>query len=104
MKNKLPEHYEDVKKFHPDFMEAVERLGVLTRKSGPIDEKNAHLVQLAASIAIKSEGATHSHTRRALESGATKDEIRHVVLLLTTTIGFPTVMAGMSWVNDVLDK
>lgn len=103
MANKIPEHYEKVKKYHPDYLEAVERLGILSKKSGPLDEKTTQLLQIAASIAIKSEGATHSHTRRALESGATREEIRHAVLLLTNTLGFPATMAGMSWVNDVLD-
>lgn len=103
MANKIPEHYEKVKKYHPDYLEAVERLGILAKKSGPLDEKTTQLLQIAASIAIKSEGATHSHTRRALEGGATREEIRHAVLLLTNTLGFPAVMAGMSWVNDVLD-
>ena len=103
MSKNIPEHYEKVKKYHPDYLEAVERLGILAKKSGPVDEKTTQLIQLAASIAIRSEGATHSHTRRALESGATKEEIRHAVLILTTTIGFPAVMAGMTWVNDVLD-
>ena len=103
MKKKLPEHYENVKKHHPDYLEAVERLGVITKKSGPLDEKAAQLIQLAASIAIRSEGGAHSHTRRAMECGATKEEIRHTVLLLTNTLGFPTVMAGMTWVNDVLN-
>jgi alkylhydroperoxidase/carboxymuconolactone decarboxylase family protein YurZ len=32
----------------------------------------------------------------------TTDEIRHVVLLATTTIGFPAMMSAMSWVDDVL--
>jgi AhpD family alkylhydroperoxidase len=104
MSHKIPEHYEKVKKYHPDYLEAVERLGVIAKKSGPIDEKTSQLIQLAASIAIKSEGAAHSHTRRALEKGATSEEIRHSVLLLTNTLGFPTVMAGMSWVNDILDQ
>jgi AhpD family alkylhydroperoxidase len=96
-----PNHYEKVKKHHPEYMEAVERLGNAT-KSGPLNEKDAQLIQLAASIAIRSEGATHSHTKRALEAGASREEIRQTVLLLTNTIGFPNVMAGMTWVNDVL--
>ena len=104
MSHKIPEHYEKVKKYHPDYLEAVERLGIIAKKSGPLDEKATQLIQLAASIAIKSEGAVHSHTRRALEAGVTKEEIRQSVLLLTNTLGFPSVMAGMSWVNDILDK
>ena len=85
-------------------MDAVERLGEVTKSSGPLSLRDAELIQLAASIAIRSEGATHSHTRRALEQGASTEEIRHTVLLLANTIGFPAIMAGMSWVNDVLDQ
>jgi alkylhydroperoxidase/carboxymuconolactone decarboxylase family protein YurZ len=36
-----------------------------------------------------------------VEAGATIDECRHVVLLATTTIGFPAMMAALSWVEDV---
>ena len=104
MKHKIAEHYEKVKAYHPNYLEAVERLGVISRKSGPIDEKTTQLIQLAASVASKSEGATHSHAKRALEAGANREEIRHCILLLTNTLGFPAVMAGMSWVNDILDK
>ncbi len=103
MSHKVATHYDTVRKFHPDYLNAVEKLGDAAKEAGPLDEKMAQLLQLAASIALRSEGATHSHTKRALEAGATHDEIRHAVLLLTNTIGFPNVMAGMSWVNDVLE-
>lgn len=104
MKHQIATHYETVKKHHPDYIAAVENLGKTVKEAGPLDEKTAHLIKLAASVATKSEGATHSHAKRALESGATEEEIRHCILLLTNTIGFPTVMAGMSWVNDILNK
>ena len=39
-------------------------------------------------------GAVHAHTRLALQAGASPDEIRHVVLLALTTIGFPSMMAA----------
>ncbi|MDQ3621785.1 MAG: carboxymuconolactone decarboxylase family protein [Verrucomicrobiota bacterium] len=45
----------------------------------------------------------HSHTRRALEAGASPEEIRHTVLLSITSIGFPNTMAAMSWIDDVLE-
>ena len=41
------------------------------------------------------------HARRSLEAGATLDECRHVVLLALTTIGFPAMMAALSWVEDI---
>ena len=103
MAKKIAKHYEMVKHYHPDYLDAVEKLGEVAKKAGPIDPKTAQLIQLAASVACKSEGAVHSHTKRALEAGATKEEIRHSILILTNTLGFPNVMAGLSWVNDILD-
>jgi alkylhydroperoxidase/carboxymuconolactone decarboxylase family protein YurZ len=44
----------------------------------------------------------HSHVLRAKEAGATPAEIRHALLLLTSTVGFPTVAAAFSWAGDVL--
>jgi alkylhydroperoxidase/carboxymuconolactone decarboxylase family protein YurZ len=45
-----------------------------------------------------------SHARRALEEGATTDELRHTVLLAFTTAGFPTMIAALKWVDEVIDK
>lgn len=87
----------------PDYMSAVESLGKTAKKEGPIDEKTAHLVQIAAAAAIRSEGAVHSHTRRAIDAGAQADEIYHAIILITSTIGFPTVVAALSWVDDVIE-
>lgn len=100
---KMPKHYTKIKELHPKYFDAVENLGLAAKNEGPIDEKSAHLIQLAAAAAIRSEGAVHSHTRRALEAGATPDEICHSVILLTNTIGFPNVMAALSWINDIIE-
>jgi len=43
-----------------------------------------------------------SRSRPVLDAGASAEEIRHALLLLTSTIGFPTVAAAMSWADDVL--
>src|SRR3712207_4131311 len=92
-----PKQYLKIKKRHPDFLNAVESLGQTIKKQGPIDEKNALLIQLAAAAAIRSEGSVHSHTRRALDAGATNEEIYHAIILLTSTICFPQVIAALSW-------
>ena len=103
-KQTLPKHYLAKEKKFKEFFDALENLGIVTKKQGPLDEKTAQLIQLAAAAAIHSEGAVHSHTRRAIEAGAKPEEIYHTVILLTTTIGFPTVAAALSWVDDVLRK
>jgi AhpD family alkylhydroperoxidase len=99
-----PQQYQKIKERFPDLISAVESLGKTAKTAGPIDEKTAQLVQLAAAAAIRSEGSVHSHTRRALAAGADKGEIYHTLILLTSTIGFPGVMAAISWADDVIEK
>jgi len=96
--------YQKLKQQYPDYLEAVETLGKTIRQVGPLNEQTAHLVQLAAAAATRSEGAVHSHTRRALEAGAEPEAIVHSILLLTSTIGFPNVVAALSWAEDVIDN
>ena len=103
MKTIPPKQYRKIKERFPDFISAVEALGKAIKKEGPIDEKTAHLVQLAAAAAIRSEGAVHSHARRAIDAGAQADEVYHTLILLTSTIGFPNVVAALSWAEDVIE-
>jgi alkylhydroperoxidase/carboxymuconolactone decarboxylase family protein YurZ len=98
---KVPGWYNQQKKQYPDVFKAYEDLGDACRKSGPLDPKTAALVKLAIAVGTRHEGAVHSHTRRSLEAGASLAECRHVVLLSLTTIGFPSMMAALSWVEDV---
>ena len=104
MKKEVPSHYTKTKEQHPEYISSIESLSKALKNAGPLDESLAQFLKLAASIAIKSEGATHSHTRQLVELGFSPEEIRHAVILLSNTIGFPNVMAGLSWVNDILDK
>ncbi|HLO25880.1 MAG TPA: carboxymuconolactone decarboxylase family protein [Geobacteraceae bacterium] len=104
MSRQPAEHYLNLKTQHGDLIAAVEALGTVARRSGPLDDKTVHLVQLGAAAAIRSHGSVHSHAIRALEAGATPDEVRHAVIVLTSTIGFPTVAAALSWVDDVIGK
>ena len=99
-----PPEYWKLKKKYPAYLDAVEALGAAVRQAGPLDEKTTQLVQLSASAAIRSEGAVHSHVRRALDAGATSEEIQHAVISITSTIGFPNVRAALSWADDVFDK
>lgn len=97
------ETYRRFKQQHPDYFAAVEALGAAVRQAGPLDEQLIQLIQLGAAAASRSEGAVHSHVRRALEAGATPAQIHHALLSITSTVGFPTVVAALSWADDVLD-
>jgi AhpD family alkylhydroperoxidase len=100
---KKPQHFQRLAKRYPEYLKAVEALGETVKTLGPLDSKVCELVQLGAAAAAHSEGAVHSHGRRARAAGATREEIHHALLLLTSTIGFPAVAAALSWVDDVIE-
>lgn len=97
-------HYQKLAKMFPQVLAAVENLGSTVRDAGPIDNKTAELIQLAVAAAAQSTGSVHSHTRRALQAGASELEIYHSLLLLVSTIGFPKVAAALAWVSEILDR
>ncbi len=99
-----PKRYQDIKAKYPDILDAYEKLSSATKKAGPLDEKTVALIKLGISIGARAEGATHSAVRKALKAGASPEEIRHAVFLSTTTIGFPNMMAALSWADDILEK
>ncbi len=103
MSTQLPKHFRRMQERYGDILAKMQALGEATDKAGPLDAKTAHLVQLACAAALRSEGAVHSHARRAVEVGATPDEVRHAVLVLLPTIGYPAMAATMSWVDDTLE-
>jgi len=101
---KYPERYSNMMKRYKGVITALEGLGKATKAAGPLSKKTLELIQLAAAAAIRAEGSVHSHARRALAAGAKPAEIQHALIVLTSTIGFPTVSAALSWVDDVLVK
>jgi 4-carboxymuconolactone decarboxylase len=99
---KYPTWYASMAQRHSGFIKAVEDLGKVVRQEGPLDDKTAQLIQLAAAATLRSEGAVHSHAKRAIDEGAQPDEVRHALMLLTSTIGFPTVAAALSWIEEII--
>lgn len=88
---------------YKEVMAKQQELGIALREAGPVDEKYSHLIQLGAAAAVRSEGAVHSHVKRAMDAGATPKEIFHAIMLLTSTIGFPAVAAALSWARDIIE-
>ena len=102
--NKLPKRYLQFQKRHPHVFQAYDALGAATAEAGPLTDKTRALVKLAIAAGGQMEGAVHSHTRRAVEAGCSPEEIYHVALLSTTTLGFPTMIKLLSWMEDVVQQ
>jgi alkylhydroperoxidase/carboxymuconolactone decarboxylase family protein YurZ len=101
MNEKLPSGAGRLAERHPEVWAAYERLGAAVAEGGPLDPRTRRLVKLALSIGKESEGAVHSHVRRALAEGISADELRHVMLLSIPTLGLPAAVRAMTWIDDL---
>jgi len=97
-----PSTYMEFKKEYPEITKIYEELGEHCQNAGPLTVQERAFAKLAIAVGAGLEGAVHSHARRALDAGASGDAIRHVVLLSLTTIGFPSMIRTLTWINDVL--
>jgi alkylhydroperoxidase/carboxymuconolactone decarboxylase family protein YurZ len=88
---------------YPDVWDNYTALGKSVADAGKLDARTRRLLKLALAVGAGSEGAVHSHARQAREEGIVDADIRQVVLLAITTLGFPAAMAAYSWVNDILE-
>ena len=101
--DKLPRTYQCFQDQYPQLCKAYENLGANAAGAGPLEAKFRELVKLGMAAANQSESAVKSHTHRALESGAEPEEVQHTVLLGITTIGFPAMMAALSWAQKAIE-
>jgi alkylhydroperoxidase/carboxymuconolactone decarboxylase family protein YurZ len=100
---KLPGRFLKFQKDFPNVFAAYDALGQATAEAGPLDARTRALVKLAIAVGSQLEGAIHSHTRRAIEAGCAPEEVRQVILLATTTLGFPAMMKALSCAEDILN-
>lgn len=99
----LPAKAGDIAKTWPDVWRAYASLGEACAKAGPLDQKSIRLVKLALAIGASSEGAVHSHVRRAIDEGVSVEELKQVALLAIPTLGFPRAVAMLTWIEDITD-
>jgi alkylhydroperoxidase/carboxymuconolactone decarboxylase family protein YurZ len=101
--DELPSGAGEVARSYPAVWEAYAALGKATAEAGPLDARTRRLVKLALSIGASSEGAVHSHTRRAIAEGMSKEELKQVALLAIATLGLPQAVKGLTWIEDITD-
>lgn len=74
-----------------------EALGkVIHEQGGPLPEKVRWLIKVAVSGASGHRISLETHIEKAREAGATEEEIKHTLLLIIQTAGFPMFMEAYS--------
>lgn len=85
------------KKDFPAAYKKHEALGkVIHEQGGPLPEKVRWLIKVAVSGASGHRLSLETHIAKAREAGATEDEIKHALLLIIQTTGFPMFMEAYS--------
>lgn len=102
MTKSMPGAAGDLAREHPDVWKAYSALGKATADCGPLTDREKRLVKLALAIGAGSEGAVHSHTRRATDEGIETAALMHVAMLAIGPLGLPRAVASKTWIEDVI--
>lgn len=101
MTRTLPGAANELAREHPEIWAAYAALGKVTAEAGPLTGREKRLVKLALAIGAGSEGAVHSHTRRARSEGIEADALMQVALLAIGPLGLPRAVAARTWIADI---
>jgi AhpD family alkylhydroperoxidase len=101
---KPPKAYRAFGKQYLSVLNAYEALGAACHAAGPLDAATRELVKLGIALGAGHENAAKAHVRLARAAGAKPDTIRHVAILSATSIGFSSMMRGLQWVNEELER
>lgn len=102
MADYLPKVYTNFTERYSEISQAQGELARAVSAATPFDERTTRLLKLALAVGAQADGAVRSNTRKAAAQGVTEDELRAVALLAITTCGFPTAIAGIGWIDDVI--
>jgi 4-carboxymuconolactone decarboxylase len=72
-------------------------------KVGPLPENSRWLIKIVISAACNHKRALATHIKKAKAAGVAEDEIKHALLLLIPTAGFPVFMKAYSVLNSIVD-
>ena len=94
--------FSQFKKEFPEIHQQHEALGIAVhQKGGPLDEQSRWLIKIAISAACNHKRALETHLRKAIAAGVTAEEIKHALLLLIPTAGFPAFMKSYAVLNTI---
>ena len=100
---KLPKTFVRFARRFPKLAAAHQSMGSAADE-GPLDKKTQHLIKIGICLGAGLESAMRSHTRRAIQAGATEAELEQAVMLGMTTCGFPRTVAAWAWVQEQLQR
>lgn len=98
----LPTGASRVAQSYEDVWRSYASLGRACAEAGPLDDRSRRIAKIALAIGSGLEGALHSHVRQGAAEGLTAEEIRHIAVLAIPTIGLPSAVRALTWIDDIL--
>jgi 4-carboxymuconolactone decarboxylase len=102
MSDYLPDVYVRFRERYPGVAQSLDALGRATQDAGGLDARSQRLVKLGIAIGALAEGAVRSNVRKARAIDVSDEDIRQTALLAISTAGFPTAIAAIAWIEEVL--
>jgi alkylhydroperoxidase/carboxymuconolactone decarboxylase family protein YurZ len=94
-------------RFKEEFPEVFARHEALGKeiheKVGPLGERSRWLIKIAISAACNHKRALATHIKKAQAACVADEEIKHALLLLIPTAGFPTFMKAYAVLDNRVD-
>ncbi|MFH2045506.1 MAG: carboxymuconolactone decarboxylase family protein [Pseudomonadota bacterium] len=100
--NDLHEILTEFKKDFPQVYADYEKLGKeIHLNSGPLSENTRWLLKVAISAASHRLIALETHIIKAKNAGVTDEELKHALLMLIPTTGFPAFMEAYTVLKKI---
>ena len=104
MTDKLPGTYKAFVDRFPGLAKAHEDIGKGVEDLGSLDAKSQFLIKIGICVGAGLESALRSHVRRAMQHGATEQEVEQAIMLGMNTVGFPRTVAAWSWAQVQFER
>ena len=101
---RLPKTFKEFVSKYPVLGDAHQRVGREVESLGPMDARHCALVKIGISLGAGLESAVRSHVRRAMQHGASREEVEQAILLGMNTVGFPRTVAAWSWAQEQFER
>ncbi len=89
---------------YPDLGRAHESVAQSVNSVGPLDARTLALIKIGICVGAGLESALRSHVRRALQHGASTEEVEQSILLGMNTVGFPRTVSAWSWAQEQFSR
>jgi 4-carboxymuconolactone decarboxylase len=88
----------------PDIAAGHQAMGKAGDAAGPLDRKMVELIKLGICVGAGLESATKSHARRAIEHGATREEVEQAAVLAVNPVGLPRAVMAWQWATEQMER